>query len=275
LLPRALLDAGLAARLGAEAVSEPIVPDNPYDPVRDPDTGILNAAGIARFARKLAEEVGGLLDADRVPVMFGGDCSILLGSLLALRRRGRYGLLFLDAHNDCYDPAIYRPGEAAAMDLALALGIGPELLTRYDGIWPLALPEDTVLLGTRDQITGPSRGRRPTPECVLEIGLGRIREEGIGAAWGRAAERLVRPDLGGFWLHLDADVLDDAAMPAVDYRIPGGLGWAELEEVLAQTAASGRLAGVDITIYNPCLDLEGCAGRALADTLARGLKRSF
>jgi arginase family enzyme len=24
-------------------------------------------------------------------------------------------------------------------------------------------------------------------------------------------------------IHLDADVLDDAAMPAVDYRLPGGL----------------------------------------------------
>jgi arginase len=30
----------------------------------------------------------------------GGDYSILPGSMLALRRRGRYGLLFIDGHAD-------------------------------------------------------------------------------------------------------------------------------------------------------------------------------
>jgi len=27
-----------------------------------------------------------------------------------------------------------------------------------------------------------------------------------------------------YWIHVDADVLDDAVMPAVDYRQPGGPG---------------------------------------------------
>ena len=38
-----------------------------------------------------------------------------------------------------------------------------------------------------------------------------------------SARHLSRPELSGFWMHLDADVLDDDLMPAVDYRIPGGL----------------------------------------------------
>ena len=63
--------------------------------------------------------------------MLGGDCSILLGNLLALRRRGRYGLLFVDGHADFYHPEANPNGEAASMDLAFATGRGPEVLT-----WP-------------------------------------------------------------------------------------------------------------------------------------------
>ena len=40
-----------------------------------------------------------------------------------------------------------------------------------------------------------------------------------------------------FWIPFDADVLDDAIMPAVDYRLPGGLTWVEIEEVLSAALA--------------------------------------
>ena len=75
-----------------------------------------------------------------------------------------------------------------------------------------------------------------------------------------------------FWIHLDADVLDDAVMPAVDYRLPGGLGADELTAVLRAAMASGLVAGVEVTIYNPALDVDGVAGRTLAQILTRGLR---
>ena len=70
-------------------------------------------------------------------------------------------------------------------------------------------------------------------------------------------------------MHVDADVLDDAVMPAVDHRQPGGLTPGELATILAAAMASGRVAGVDVTIYNPALDPD--AGAALAGALIRGL----
>jgi arginase len=36
--------------------------------------------------------------------VIGGDCSVLLGNMLALRSRGKYGLLFIDGHNDFQTP---------------------------------------------------------------------------------------------------------------------------------------------------------------------------
>jgi arginase len=73
-------------------------------------------------------------------------------------------------------------------------------------------------------------------------------------------------------MHLDADVLDDALMPAVDYRMPGGLSWEELTTILQVAIGSGRAIGLNITIFNPELDSNGSIAAAFVDTLARGLR---
>jgi arginase len=72
-------------------------------------------------------------------------------------------------------------------------------------------------------------------------------------------------------VHFDVDVLDDAVMPAVDYRLPGGLTWVELEEVLRTAMSSGRAIGVDVTIFNPRLDPDGRVAARLAECLHHGL----
>lgn len=100
LLPEALLGVGLAERLEARRTGR--VEPPPYDAKRDPQTLVLNPQALVRYSIELAGAVGGALGRGEFPVVLGGDCSILLGNLLALRRRGRYGLLFLDAHADFY-----------------------------------------------------------------------------------------------------------------------------------------------------------------------------
>ena len=268
-LPAALLGHGLADRLGARLAGR--VAPLPYDPARDGDTGTLNADGIARFSLALADAVGGALAAGDRPIVLGGDCSILLGSLLALRRRGRYGLLFVDGHADFYQPEANPTGEAASMDLAFATGRGPAALTDLAGLRPLVRDEDVVAFGFRDHDEQRSYGSQPLAEGILAIDLPTIRRIGIEAAVAGAVDRLTRPALDGVFVHVDADVLDDAIMPAVDYRLSGGLTAAELSRVLRAARDSGRLSGLEVTIYNPALDADGSAGRTLADALVAGL----
>jgi arginase len=100
-------------------------------------------------AFSLAGVVESALQASRLPVVLGGDCSIILGPLLALRRRGRYGLVFLDGHADFQHPADEPNGEVASLDLALATGRGPRPLTDLDRLAPLVRAEDVALLGYR------------------------------------------------------------------------------------------------------------------------------
>ncbi|MFI1394626.1 arginase family protein [Streptomyces sp. NPDC020681] len=265
-LPGALLGAGLAERLGA--VSAGRVEAAAYDPVRDPDSGVLNAAGIARYSGRLADVVSGVLDQGLFPVVLGGDCSILLGNLLALRRRGRHGLLFLDGHSDFYQPAAEPNGEAASMELALATGRGPRVLSDLEGLGPLVRDEDVVAFGFRDAEESAEAGMQPLPAGLEAVDLAGVRAVGAREAARRAVGRLA--GIGGYWVHLDVDVLDDAVMPAVDYRIPGGLSWAELEAVLETALGDERAVGFDIAIFNPRLDPDGTLGARLVECLARG-----
>ena len=268
-LPEALRRHGLVGRLGAREAARLAPP--PYVAARPLDTGTLNADGIARFSRALADAVGDVLSAGERPMVLGGDCSILLGSLLALRRRGRYGLLFLDGHADFYQPEANPNGEAASMELAFATGRGPGILADLDGLGPLVRDEDVVAFGFRDHDEQRAYGSQPLAAGIHAIDLPMIRRIGIAAATTQAMRHLARPELEGIFVHVDADVLDDAIMPSVDYRQPGGLRASELSHVLRAAVDSGRLAGLDVTIYNPALDSDGEAGRRLADVLVDGL----
>lgn len=268
-LPDRLLELGFSERINARHAGRLVVP--PKDPAPDLEAGTLNAEAIARWSPKLADAVETLLDAGEFPVVLGGDCTILLGSMLALKRRGRYGLLFIDGNADFFQPEAEPNGEGASMDLAWATGHGPTLLTNIEGRGPLVGSEDVVALAYRDHKDQEEFGSQPLPKELKAFDLPTVREMGIEAATRKAVDHLARPEIEGFFIHLDADCLDDAIMPAVDFRVPGGLSWDELEMALRIAMGSGKAVGIEVTIYNPRLDEDGSAGRGLADVLAAAL----
>jgi arginase len=122
---------------------------------------LLNTQAITKYSVKLADAVGEVLDNGEFPLVLGGDCSILLGNLLALRRRGRFGLFFADGHADFYQPEANVNGEVASSDLAFATGRGPNALTHFEGYDSLVLDEDTVVFGFRDQSEQQEYGSQP------------------------------------------------------------------------------------------------------------------
>jgi arginase len=268
--PAVLREAGLRQRLGARRVHG--VPCPSAGEARDADTALLRPRELITMATRLADAVGHVLDGGALPVVVGGDCSILLGSMLALRRRGRYGLLYVDGHADFWHPSQDDLGEAASVDLALATGRGPSLVTDLEGLAPLVRDEDVAVLGYRSAVNDSYLDEHIRDTVITVQDLADVRRDGIEACTARALAAAARPDLDGFWLHLDVDVLDDALMPAVDYREPGGLSWAEAQHAVSAAAADGRLTGMQLTIYNPALDAPGAplAGR-LVDLLAGGL----
>ncbi len=269
--PGALRDQGLLARLHARDAG--CVTPARYDPGDwRPGDGVCHAAEIADYAIRLADRIGAIVDAGEFPVVLGGDCSILVGSALAIRRRAiaeelPFGLVYIDGHSDFRHPgnASY-VGAAAGEDLALATGRGQPDLTDIDSLRPYVRDTDVVLLGVRPQddyrldLQAAGITMRAVPQ---------LRAEGAGrtAAWAR--DQLA--DCLGFWVHVDVDVLDPAVMPAVDAPSPGGIAYAELELLIAGLVASPSCVGIEITVFDPDYDPDGVHARDVADTLVAGL----
>ena len=267
-LPDALRAAGLHERLKVRDVVR--VPSLPYDDRRDPLTGMLNVAALGEYTRRLADEVERVLERGHRPLVLGGDCTIMLGNLLALARRGRHGLLFFDGHADFYQPDANVNGEAASSELALATGRGPAALTTFEGRHPLIADDAVVALGLRDEDEARSYGSQPLPPGMRSYDLAAVRRLEARHAIDAALDHLRGRAVDGHWIHFDVDVLNDEIMPAVDYRLPDGLSWREAEIMLARAWSSGA-AGMDVTIFNPRLDRDGSVAGSLTVLLARAL----
>ena len=264
-LPEAFRSRALLERLGA--LDAGVVTPLAYNPTLDPLTGIRNAAAIRIYTIQLAERIGGLLDQCFFPVVLGGDCSILLGSTLALKRRGSFGLLFIDGHTDLLTPASSETGGAAGMDLAIATGTGPDELTSIDGQNPYAQPENVVVFGYRWPDQGAESFAEPQPP-MLALPLRTARKQGFGES---AQQALAHFAGRRFWVHLDADVLDPQWMPAVDSPDPGGMRPAELLVVLETALAAEECEGIEVTIYDPTLDHGGRGASLLVDLLVAAM----
>lgn len=270
ILPEALKNAGLIRGLQAEYAGRVEAP--PYKSERDKSTLVLNPHSIKEFSLRLAEKVAEARRKDRFPVVLGGDCSILIGCMLALRRSGKYGLFFIDGHADFYRAEAEPNGEVASMELAIVSGRGPSVLTDIDGLKPFVQDEDIIAFGYRDTEEQKEHGSQDIRETGINaFELEQVRVLGSAAVARQAVERLQRNQLNGFWIHLDADALDDAIMPAVDYRLPGGLQWNELSAVLGVLMASGQAVGITITIFNPRLDPDGSIAGKFSRSIIAGL----
>ena len=193
--------------------------------------------------------------------------------MLALQRIGRYGLFFLDGHADFYQPEAELHGEVASMELALVYGRGPDILANIEGFRPLVHNQAIVAFGFRDADQAAQEGSQDIRTThIHSYDLQQARTPDVVTATTRALGSLQRGELSGFWIHLDADVLHDEIMPAVDYRIPDGLEFNDLSAVLRVLLGSGQAVGMTITIFNPLLDREGTLAQRFVDCIVAGLR---
>lgn len=268
-LPEALKDSGIAQSL--PVVTTSVVEPPPYSPRRG-NSGVLNDKSLAAYSQELADAIGDAVARGLFALALGGDCSIMLGAVLALRRAGRYGLFFMDGHADFYQPAASPTGEAADMDLALATGRGPAALTNIEGRRPYIRDDDVVQFGQRDRQESIGAGSRQIQDTAIRVlDAETIARVGMREAVRQGLSVVARDQLRGFWVHLDADVIDDREMPAVDYRLPGGLSFTEVRATLARLIASGRVVGMSVTVFNPKLDPTGEIAQKLTQCLVDGL----
>jgi arginase len=233
-----------------------------------PGDGVFNSHAIASYTRRLADRLDGHLRTGEFPVVLGGDCSILLGSMFALRRMGRYGLAFMDGHSDFRHVGNSGGvGAAAGEDLALVTGRGQPDISDMDGLSPYVRDEDVSVVGIRNY----DECRDELMALKIQLAVAEDIRRDAEAVAREALTRLESDELGGFWVHMDADVLDPSVMPAVDSPDPRGLAIDEVGLLLRTLVTSPRCAGFQLTIYDPDLDPDGRCAKLLADLVEHAL----
>jgi arginase len=269
--PGALRDHGLVSRLSARDAGCHTPPR--YDPAGwRPGDGVSQAGDIARYSIRLAERIGAIVGAGEFPLILGGDCSVTLGSQLAMRRfseeiDGRIGLMYIDAHSDFRHPGNANVvGAAAGEALALVTGRGQGDLAAIEQRRPYVRDSDVVVLGLR----ATDQYRMDLQAAAVAVrGVPDLRAHGAArtAQWARGQ----LTECVGYWIHLDVDVLDPSVMPAVDAPDPGGIAYPELELLLRGLLAGPECLGMELTVFDPDFDVEGVYASDLVNVLVGAL----
>lgn len=251
-LPDALEKMGFHTSVQAKVTKRMAQPPYPKESVYH--EGALNGAQVASFSVDLANSVEEILNHSAFPLVLGGDCSVLVGSTLALARRGRYGLIHFDAHPDYYHKGNKARAVVGGMALAIVTGKGPDILSNLENQKPYIQSKHAFTFGYRES--------DPEKEIIEEAKVDgiscwsaeRITREGIIKTASKLKKIMNLNDVDGFWVHLDADVLDASIMPCVDCPEPNGLQWRELAAILKVVLGSDKLVGMNVTILDPDLD---------------------
>jgi arginase len=270
LLGKALLNAGLAEALHHHLpILEAPAPNALHNPTRDLFSGCLNTVLLRDYSIELGQSITDIVSQQKFALVLGGDCSILIGIMQALKRNGSAGLVFIDAHADFYEPEKSVTGEVADMDLAIVTGRGPELLTNIDGLRPYVRDEDVVHIGQRDQEETKQYGSQDILDSGITCySLEDIQAKGIDTVIDQTILHIEQSGLDRFWIHFDTDVLDDAINPAVAYRLPGGLSFAQVQQTIRNLLLTQKAAGMSVTVFNPAMDKDGTIARGIVQCIA-------
>ena len=268
--PLFLREFGLAEQLRAAGIdarwAAMVEPERRWAAAPAPTRGEVDRL-VAAHNAALAREVASVARRS-LPVVLGGDHSIAVGTWGGLARsfRGRFGLIWFDAHLDAHTAATSPSQNPHGMSAAVLLGHGaPEFLAVSGGA---LRPEHLCYIGVRSY---------EVAEWALLRRLGarifymeEVRERGLAAVMADALAIVTR-GTRGFGLTIDLDGFDPADVPGVGLPVADGLRGAEAAAVLRGIARDPRLRALEVVEYAPALDRDQRTARLVLDLLASAL----
>ena len=255
LAPAALRSAGLAAKLSAAGLDvrdEGDLPVQVWKPDREHPLA-QNAGQAAESLRQLAGRLGPVLARGDFALVLGGNCTIALGVMAALRRleAGVSGLVYVDRHYDLNTPGSTTDGALDWMGLAHALGLPgcADILTDAFGPRPLLEPHQVAWLGVQ-----PQRATDWEREQAARLGLHVVTSQALADdPAGAAAAALDHLPAGPLAVHIDVDVLDFTDAPLAEDTAGRNTGptLSQAEQALTLAARDSRVRALSIGELNP------------------------
>ena len=194
-----------------------------------------------RTAEQIAQGLAPIVDAGAVPLVLGGDHSIVLGELRAhARRHGPVGVVLLDAHADTWE-AYYGERYFHGTPFKRALEEG------------LIDPGRSLLAGMRGPLYAASDLDEPRSWGFEIVTTDELRTWTPEQYAARVRERV---DDGPAYLSFDIDVLDPAYAPGTGTPEIGGLTAGEAVAFL-RALAGVTFVGYDVVEVSPQFDGPG------------------
>jgi arginase len=269
--PFELRAAGLLQALAADGTRVVNLSDLSLFPYRDDPEHprARNAEVVACAVRAAADEMTRALD-EGFTLMLGGDATVVVGAVAGARRKlgAPVALVYIDAHADLHTPDTTRSGFVQGMVLALALGGGPDTVTRACAPSPAVAASNVALLAVRDWEAGE---REAAAALGLVLPLDELRRIGPAPSAARALETVGD---GPVLVHFNVDAIAATEMPAVEVATPGGgLSLSEAAELLRDLLASPRVVGLVVTQYDPERDPDRQCAQRIVDLVTSALAR--
>jgi agmatinase len=226
------------------------------NPVDCGDCDVILANAEKTFANA-ERDIGQILEAGAVPATLGGDHSITIPAVRAVRKHvDNPGLILIDTHLDTAQ-------DVGGEELNHCCPITRAVDAGFD-------PKHVALLA----ISGWMNPRTEIAYCrehgITVVWLEDIWERGVEAAIDTALE-VAAVGTDGVYLSVDVDSLDAAYAPGTCVPTPGGLTSRELLELVRGISRKG-LVGVDVVETAPSLEATSAtaaiAGRVIMDALA-------
>ena len=212
---------------------------------------------ITKVCEELANETADAIAEGEVPLVLGGDHSLVAGSFAGAARHfakqgQRVGCVYLDTHGDLHTPETSLTGNVHGMPLAHLLGHGDPQMASIAGIGgPALLPEHLALVGIRDLDPPERKAIRDwkiqcfTMREIDELGLHEVMTRAIECACAHSDK---------LWLSCDLDWVDPKDAPGVGTPVRGGATYREAHLAMEMIADTGKLVGIDLVETNPILD---------------------
>jgi len=209
---------------------------------------------IVPMGRRIAGAVATSIQANRFPLVLGGDHSLSVGSIRGAAKHKTIGVIWIDAHADFNTPETTPSGNIHGMPLAALCGLGdPRLVSLWEETPPVVDPGRVAVIGARDLDPGEKRNLREAGAMVQS--MEQIDRYGMVSALEKAIDRVSR-DVDGIYLSFDMDSLDPRHAPGVGTPVPGGLSFREAHLACEVVAETGKLIGMDMVEVNPILDVQ-------------------
>jgi arginase len=227
----------------------------------------------------LSKKVSKSIQAEKLPLVLGGDHSIAIGTLAGIYNGLKkesvntdYGLIWLDAHGDFNTPDITPSGNIHGMSLAFAAGQGAKW---FPSPWPKRSvdPKQIAIVGARQLDDKEKENLKKMGVKVLS--MTEIDRSGMKSVMNEAIKIASNDGRNKIHISLDLDIVDPSDAPGVGTPVRGGVTYREAHLAMEMIYESHLMRSLEVVEVNPILDQQNATAELAVELILSAMGKQI